>query len=365
MYWSSAIAVVALSAGSVQATSRCFADNCLRAVIASSQKPFASSALKDCLSALVTTVTVTPTPVTSLVRVTQTAASVTVTRTISASTVVSTTVSQTSYQTSTQVISTTRTSSVSFTITQTVNPVVTATTYASVTTTVTSVVPCGGTKKRFVKLARNGEEKKLVWFTKPGLLVQPATRRAVETPLAYPSYASACSGTARYSSACSCLGLTLKTTTTTAIASTKTSTAYATTTPTTTTLVTQVSSSAVTVTTTIVVLVTTSTTSTSVSVVSVPVTVTSAIPIATLVTQTVTVGVTATSTAAGCATTCPADSSYLIEEFCYDGSSCDITPVCEIFPNMDACFARCGGPCLGASYDESTLYCNIFNDCCT
>ncbi|KAL1874424.1 hypothetical protein VTK73DRAFT_301 [Phialemonium thermophilum] len=144
--------------------STCNRDNCLRAIVASNFPARPGTA--DCKSYFLTTVT--PRPVTKYV---------TVVNTISPTTTAAVTVTQTDDQTATDVVSVVETDVVSYTRTQIVD--------VTDVETVTVTVPQRQT---------------------------PVKRQATAVPSNIPSYASACSGSVRYSSACSCIGVTASTT---------------------------------------------------------------------------------------------------------------------------------------------------------
>ncbi|RDW87821.1 hypothetical protein BP5796_03515 [Coleophoma crateriformis] len=145
----------------------CSLDNCLRAVGGSAQTQITSAARRDCSSFFVKTVTPCP---------------VTVTSTISRATAVPTGTT----------MSLTTTSG-----TETV--IITASPAATVVTP----------NKRDPVAARHADYLASVFNKNVRAVV--STCPATAAPSLVPTYASACSGTARYSSACSCIGATLST----------------------------------------------------------------------------------------------------------------------------------------------------------
>ncbi|KAK6529982.1 hypothetical protein TWF694_003359 [Orbilia ellipsospora] len=112
-------------------------------------------------------------------------------------------VTGTRYNADTQAIHTADCSS--FMITTIILPPPTATGY--VPTTVYSVITGSGAKNR----KRNADDS-LNNLRAPAIV---KARQATQVPSNVPTYASACSGTARYSSACSCAGITAAVTTVT------------------------------------------------------------------------------------------------------------------------------------------------------
>ncbi|MCJ1383135.1 hypothetical protein MMC17_006248 [Xylographa soralifera] len=189
-------------------TTTCNEDNCLRAVQGSAFPTRHGSA--DCASYFLTTVT----PATS----TQT-----VTVTTSPTTTVTATITNTGTVTDVATITDTATITDVATITDTATAVDTITDIITVpvTETITAGVPAPPlpTIPAKAKRALNGDLR--------GHSVTLAPRQMTVAPSSIPSYASACSGSARYSSACSCIGVTKSTTTAPTPVTTKTVTATA------------------------------------------------------------------------------------------------------------------------------------------
>ncbi|KAL2071998.1 hypothetical protein VTL71DRAFT_11341 [Oculimacula yallundae] len=359
-----------------QAPKKCNADNCLRAIIASGQSPFPASASKDCMSAFVETVTVTPAAVTRTFSSTNTAPLVTVTNTVS--TVTQTFIQTASSSTSTtltQVFSTTDITIVPVTVTEISTPVVTRT--DTVTTIVATQTQACPNARRFLPIARNAmrvdgrdsEDTIILWRKKDNTLetITGHALAARATVASVPRYASACSGIARYSSACSCIGITSRTTYITASPSTVSTTLFATTTPTSVTLQTSTSVSLVTVTTTIVIQATTSTTATETSTILISTTITETSPDTSTAVEpnTVTLLVTATTSASNCVQTCALEPNTRTGTYCRDNSLCYYTEKsCTIQPDSSACFKLCTGSCAAAGFMPSRNRCVIYGPCC-
>ncbi|MCJ1290149.1 hypothetical protein MMC34_001685 [Xylographa carneopallida] len=183
-------------------TTTCNEDNCLRAVQASAFPTRHGSA--DCASYLLTTVT----PTTSTQTVTVTA---------SPTTTLTATITNTGTVTDVATITNTAVLTELATIIDTATAVLTITDVITVpvTETVTLAPPVETLKKRALH---------------PDLrapAISLAARQMTVAPSSIPTYASACSGAVRYSSACSCIGVTKSTTTAPTPITTKTVTATA------------------------------------------------------------------------------------------------------------------------------------------
>ncbi|KAF4549033.1 Hypothetical protein D9617_24g017470 [Elsinoe fawcettii] len=197
----------------------CNADNCLRAVRASSAKPFPSSATADCSSFF--RKTVTPCPITT----TETATSF-VTAPVSTITVTASTDATTVITTGTTVTSVVTTNQNTLTITTPSITIITNT--ITTTTTVTSALARRDINTDNVRpLPEVHLNTAHLQKRSPVVSCLPSTT----APSRVPTYASACSGTVRYSSACSCAGITQAFTTIPAVTVTSTSTTTTTTTP--------------------------------------------------------------------------------------------------------------------------------------
>ncbi|MCJ1417066.1 hypothetical protein MMC32_003405 [Xylographa parallela] len=202
---------------SVCVATTCSADNCARAVTGTANGLAAQSSHKqDCSSFFDVTVT----PGTSTFTHTATVTPTTVTQTVIGTVITQTVVIPVSATTTDATVVVT-----AATITD-VDIVTIAT--AVLTTTVATVVVAPPPPAATLKL-RDGFEKHIV------------PRAVTVSPSAVPTYASACSGTSRYSSACSCFGVTHSTSTaptpSTTITVTATATATATSAVTSTTVV--------------------------------------------------------------------------------------------------------------------------------
>jgi len=178
-------AIATLAAAQIIAT--CARDNCLRAVIASNGKPGPSQASADCSSFL--RATVTPATVTST--------------TVSFATVTAAPV----------------------TVTSTTTGAVTVSQFTATTITVIPQVPVRA--RNPAQQADNGPSDHRITGFAP-----IAARQKTVSPASIPAYASPCSGAARYSSACSCIGVTRTTSTVAAPRTTTTSISTVTVTPT-------------------------------------------------------------------------------------------------------------------------------------
>lgn len=226
-----ATVIVAFPGSVLQGRSSCNHDNCLRAVIASNAKPYSASASADCVSFFQQTVTPCASDA-STVFVTSTATQTVATPTSTALVTFPLTVSTETLAITVPYITTDTTQNVSV-IVSTVNIQPTVFSTFTTTTTETAIVTITSAKTLYafspsptptaVQVPR--KEKIEAEVLKPRLASQcPVTL----IPSAVPTYASACSGTARYSSACACIGVTQKTQTTTlpVVTSTATTTAY-------------------------------------------------------------------------------------------------------------------------------------------
>ncbi|KAH0336649.1 hypothetical protein KCU81_g8458, partial [Aureobasidium melanogenum] len=268
-----AVCLAVANLSNAAAVDKCNADNCLRAVRASSHAPFPSSATADCISFL--RKTVTPCVVSSYITqtVTVTATPVTITQTNTAQLTVPTTevVSVTSVATSLDLTATSFTSS-EVDVTQT-----------SYTTVVTSILPA----KRDAGYKAPLDAPVFTNAKLQGRAVSTTANTCAATTTSassVPTYASACSGTVRYSSACQCAGLTAATTTLTASTTIITDTITVTVTPTATAQATQTQTISETTTSTDIIPTTISTTVTTV-VVTEPYTVTTSVVIPTTIGQ--------------------------------------------------------------------------------
>ncbi|MCJ1296775.1 hypothetical protein MMC34_008342 [Xylographa carneopallida] len=181
----------------------CNANNCLRAIVASSHTPGPASASKDCSSFLKKTVTPATVTSTATVYVTTTASTATLTNvnTIQATTL--------------ETIQITTVPTIQITTLETAVPVQTV--LATVLTTITDDVTVTVLAKRAV--SASGMRHMLDYKSIP---LEP--RQMTVAPSSIPAYASACSGTSQYSSACSCIGVTPTTTTVAAPTTTTTKT---------------------------------------------------------------------------------------------------------------------------------------------
>ncbi|MCJ1396542.1 hypothetical protein MMC18_009433 [Xylographa bjoerkii] len=187
-------------------TTTCNEDNCLRAIQGSAFPTRHGSA--DCASYFLTTVT----PATSTKTVTVTTSpTTTVTATITNTGTVTDVATITDIATVTDIATITNIA----TAVDTIIDIITV----PVTETVTVGVAPPPTLAPKNKRALNGDLR--------GHSVTLAPRQMTVAPSSIPSYASACSGSARYSSACSCIGVTKSTTTAPTPVTTKTVTATA------------------------------------------------------------------------------------------------------------------------------------------
>ncbi|MCJ1287361.1 hypothetical protein MMC26_006710 [Xylographa opegraphella] len=182
----------------------CNADNCARAVTGTTNGLAVQSSHKqDCSSFFAVTVT----PATSTITQTATVTPATVTQTVIGSTVTQTVVATLSETTTAATVEVTA---------ATVTDILTVTvSTALVTATVSTVVVTAGAPVVTLKV-RDGSEQRI------------APRAVTVSPSSVPTYASACSGTVRYSSACSCFGVTHSTSTAPTPSTTVTVTATAT-----------------------------------------------------------------------------------------------------------------------------------------
>ncbi|KAG8623512.1 hypothetical protein KVT40_008488 [Elsinoe batatas] len=194
----------------------CNADNCLRAVRASSAKPGSVSASADCSSFFRRTVT--PCPVQCSTRSQRFPTTVTVTNTVDS--------------TSTAIVGTTVISTVTTrldSLTETMPTTVIVTNTFPVTTTTTRAP---------IKRDANGQPPRPLPEAPSPIshllkrLTSSCTAPATGSASRVPTYASACAGTVRYSSACSCVGITTTATTLAAITVTDVTTSVVTVTPT-------------------------------------------------------------------------------------------------------------------------------------
>ncbi|MCJ1437630.1 hypothetical protein MMC27_007017 [Xylographa pallens] len=181
----------------------CNANNCLRAVVASDHTPGPSSASKDCSSFFKKTVTPATVTSTATVYVTTTAATATL---ININTIQATTL---------ETVQITTVPTIQVTIVETAVPIQTV--LSTVLTTVTDDFTVTVVDKR--EVSASGMRHMLDY---KGIALEP--RQMTVAPSSIPAYASACSGTSQYSSACSCIGVTPTTTTVTAPTTTTTKT---------------------------------------------------------------------------------------------------------------------------------------------
>ncbi|MCJ1389204.1 hypothetical protein MMC18_002059 [Xylographa bjoerkii] len=181
----------------------CSADNCARAVTGTANGLASQSSHKqDCSSFFDVTVTPGTTTFTHTATVTPTTVTQTVVQTVITQTVVAATASGT-------------TTDATITLTAVITDIETVTVSTVVITTTVSTVVVAASAPAKLKL-RDGFEQRI------------APRAVTVSPSSVPTYASACSGTARYSSACSCFGVTHSTSTATTPSTTITVTATAT-----------------------------------------------------------------------------------------------------------------------------------------
>ncbi|KAL2069181.1 hypothetical protein VTL71DRAFT_15519 [Oculimacula yallundae] len=188
-----ALTASALCASAAGNAPQCNADNCLRAVQASAFPTRPGTA--DCSSYFRTTVT----PATLTVTTT-----LSLTRSTGITLLTSTTTTATSLKTSTQTASsTTKTTAIvtetilsTSTIVQSTSETVTDVATVTSTSTVTVTVPGG---------AQNDKRSGFLNINPPLSVIQK--RQQTARPTGIPTYASACSGSVRYSSACSCIGV--------------------------------------------------------------------------------------------------------------------------------------------------------------
>ncbi|MCJ1387154.1 hypothetical protein MMC17_010287 [Xylographa soralifera] len=166
----------------------CSADNCARAVTGTANGLAAQSSHKqDCSSFFDVTVTPGTVTYTHTATITPTTVTQTVIGTIVTQTVVAATLSE-------------ATTDATVFPTTTITDVDTVTVSTAVLTTTVATIVVEGASPAKLKL-RDGFEQRI------------APRAVTVSPSSVPTYASACSGTARYSSACSCFGVTHSTTT--------------------------------------------------------------------------------------------------------------------------------------------------------
>ncbi|MCJ1402848.1 hypothetical protein MMC11_006069 [Xylographa trunciseda] len=302
-------------------------DNCARAVTGTVNGLAAqSSHRQDCSSFFDVTVT----PGTSTFTYTATVTPTTVIQTVIGSTVTQTVVAGT-------VVATTTDATVTLTA-ATITDIDIITVSTEVLTTTVSTVVVLATAPPKLKL-RDGFEQRI------------APRAVTVSPSSVPAYASSCSGTARYSSACSCFGVTHSTSTAPTPSTTITVTATAT--ATSTSVVT--STSIVDVTTTFFDIITLTDLITATTVIDVDVTVTS--------TDAVTATTVSVPLPAPCGGVTPGDGScgcdYTIEcgvEFVDNGAGTDVSTT--------STFAQCLQVCDNNFQCSSVTY-NIITGACT
>jgi len=166
------------------------------------------------------------------------------------------------------------------------------------------------------------------------------------SPSNVPSYASACSGTARYSSACSCNGISQSTTTLAPVVTSVTTTT--TVSPVTTVVATTTSTSSVTTTESVSVTITQLGTST--------------VTVSAMTTTTSTTTMTVTMSPAP---TCTYDYGNVVEG-CNDGSTCNAPHKCAVVANEDTCGDVCinDSSCFAYGFDSSSGSCETYYECC-
>ncbi|MCJ1291374.1 hypothetical protein MMC34_002917 [Xylographa carneopallida] len=181
----------------------CSADNCARAVTGTTNGLATQAAHKqDCSSFFAVTVT----PGTTTITHTATITPATVTQTVTGAVVTQTVVVPVSETTTDATVDVTA---------ATITDIVTVTLSTAIVTTTVATVVVQQSSPAKLKL-RDGFEQRV------------APRAVTVSPSSVPTYASACSGTARYSSACSCFGITHSTSTASTPSTTITVTATAT-----------------------------------------------------------------------------------------------------------------------------------------
>jgi hypothetical protein len=282
IFWTAILAGLALGSAVRDVQKRaCAADDCLRALTGTGSLQGTTRpvlAKSDCSSFMRTILTTTVTPATVTSTVTRLSTQTSTLVQSATTTVTSTTTTATTTTTTTTPIPSTITTAVTAS-TQTLTVTVTTAT-STVTTTVSTTLTAATTTISTTLYNKRS--------------AHPLDRVVRRSANPVPSYASACSGTVRFSSACSCFGITGTTSLTTATANTPTAYVTVTTTKTST----KTSSTAKTNTATAVI---TTTSTTVFTAATVTVTVTSSITA--LTTNPITASTTITSTVTNTATT--------------------------------------------------------------